>query len=31
MVWVVNGQTSSGAFDLTVDDNVVAIYPQKAY
>ena len=31
MVWIVNGQTSSGAFDLTVDDNVVAIYPQKAY
>lgn len=31
MVWIVNGQTSSGAFDLTIDDNMVAIYPQKAY
>ena len=31
MVWIVNGQTSAGAFDITFDNSQVVVYPQKAY
>lgn len=31
MVWIVNGQTSAGAFDVTLDNSQVMVYPQKAY